>query len=129
MEKKMTKEQMLKIIADFADLMEYIYNERMYWYEQRGNMDKALSDIHHAIENDYDAKDSNKYAKLMYEVTKERRKYKDMQELFLPVYNAYKSHPTLSSAIWNMRKYDGMIKEGRTYEPKILHELFEKGGH
>ena len=65
----------------------------------------------------------------MYEVTKERRKYKDMQELFLPVYNAYKAHPTLSSAIWNMRKYDGMIKEGRTYEPKILHELFEKGGH
>ena len=33
MEKKMTKEQMLKIITDFYDLMDYIYNERMYWYE------------------------------------------------------------------------------------------------
>lgn len=126
MEGKLTKEQILDAIIGFENVMNYIYNERLYWYEQRGNMDKALSDIHHAIENEYDESKGQMYAKLIQATTKERRKYKDMQELFLPVYNAYKDCFKLSHAIREMKNYNSMIKQGRKYEPKVLHELFEE---
>ena len=127
---KMTKEEMLDAIINFAEVMDYIWEERLYWYEQVGILDKALSDIRHAVETEYDGdvERGNMYAQKLHEVAKERRQFKNMQELFLPVFNVYKRADELRHAINAMAHYADIIaNNGRKYEPKVLPDLF-KGG-
>lgn len=123
---KLTKEEILQTITNFYKVMNYIYNERLVWFENVGNADKAISDIRHAVENDYDGNNGDKYIELLYLTTKERRANKDLQELFLPVFNVWKESRELQRAIENMEKYYQIMQEGRKYQPKVLHELFEE---
>lgn len=123
---KLTKEEIFQTITNFYKVMSYIYNERLVWFENVGNADKAISDIRHAVENDYDGNNGDKYIELLYLTTKERRANKDLQELFLPVFNVWKESRELQRAIENMEKYYQIMQEGRKYQPKVLHELFEE---
>nr|DAP32935.1 MAG TPA: hypothetical protein [Caudoviricetes sp.] len=124
MEKTFTKEEMFNVIIGFYEVMNYIYSARMEWYQGVGEMDKAISDIRHLVENHYDGdqEQGDTYAKVLYEVSKERRRNKDMQELFLPVYNVYKEDYPLIKAIEDMIKYKEIMDNGRTYTPKVLDE-------
>lgn len=129
MEHNFTKEEIFDTIVAFYEVMNYIYSARMDWYQGVGEMDKAISDIRHLIENNYDGdpEQGDMYSKVLYEVSKERRRNKDMQELFLPVYNVYKEDYQLTKAIEDMIKYKGIMDSGRTYTPKVLNkELLAK---
>ena len=110
MEHNFTKEEIFDTIVAFYEVMNYIYSARMDWYQGVGEMDKAISDIRHLIENNYDGdqEQGDMYSKVLYEVSKERRRNKDMQELFLPVYNVYKEDYQLTKAIEDMIKYKGI---------------------
>lgn len=124
---KYSLEEMVETVIKFHEIMCYVDEERADWYSKVGKMNEALSDVYHAVENNYngDKKQGDMFTKVLYTVTKERRKYKDIQELLLPVLNAYKDTRT-ENAIENMIKYKGIIDSGRKYSPKVLTELFEQ---
>lgn len=125
METKYTQEEIYNTIVAFANMMEYIYTERMTWYEQVGNLDKALSDVRHALELKYDPANGSTLARLTHEISKERRQYKNMQELFLPIFNIWKNDRNLQKSIQEMKTYKEMIENGRDYTPRMLPELFK----
>lgn len=124
---KYSLEEMLETIIKFHEIMCYVEESRQDWYDKVGKMNEALSDVYHAVENNYngDKKQGDMFAKVLYTVVKERRKYKDIQELLLPIFNTYRG-ARVENAIENMIKYKGIIDSGREYTPKVLTELFEK---
>lgn len=126
MQKVYTKEEMFNAIVEFKNVMDYIYSARMDWYQGVGEMDKALSDIRHLVENNYngDQEQGDMFSQILLQVSKERRRNKDMQELFLPVYNIYKDSYDLINAIEAAIKYKEIMDSGRTYTPKVINEEF-----
>lgn len=53
MNKEFTNEELIEIIVKFKEAILYIRNNKNIWYGEVGRLDKALSDIRHYAEFNY----------------------------------------------------------------------------
>lgn len=127
-----TKENVVKIVEDFKDLVVAIEMERRVRYESVHENDCALGDIRHLCELNYPTERSKrtKICQLMRDISKKRREDKDFLDVTQPLAdflsNLQNLKVNLSKATNNMKKALVKTQGERVYVPRVLNDLFKK---
>lgn len=126
-----TKEDVVKIVEDFKNLIIALESERKIHYDNVHEKDQAFGDIRHYCELSYPNSRSKrtKICQLMRDLGKERRDDKDFLEITQPLADFLTSMPktlkgNLGNASNNMRKALLRTQNERVYVPRILNDLF-----
>lgn len=125
-----TKENVVKIVEDFKDLIVAIEMERRIRYDAVHENDCALGDIRHFCELEYPTKRSTrtKVCQLMRDISKKRRDDKDFLDVTQPLADFLSNNfkVNLSKATNNMKKALVKTQGERVYVPRVLNDLFKK---
>lgn len=125
-----TKENVVKIVEDFKDLIVAIEMERRIRYDAVHESDCALGDIRHFCELSYPTKRSTrtKVCQLMRDISKKRRDDKDFLDVTQPLADFLSNNfkVNLSKATNNMKKALVKTQGERVYVPRVLNDLFKK---
>lgn len=125
-----TKENVVKIVEDFKDLVVAIEMERRIRYDAVHENDCALGDIRHFCELSYPTERSmrTKICQLMRDISKKRREDKDFLEVTQPLADFLSNNfkVALSKTTNNMKKALVKTQGERVYVPRVLNDLFKK---
>lgn len=125
-----TKENVVKIVEDFKDLIVALEMERRIRYDAVHESDCSLGDIRHFCELNYPTKRSTrtKVCQLMRDISKKRRDDKDFLDVTQPLADFLSNNfkVTLSKATNNMKKALVKTQGERVYVPRVLNDLFKK---
>lgn len=127
-----TKENVVKIVEDFKDLVVAIDMERRIRYDAVHESDCALGDIRHFCELSYPTERSmrTKICRLMRDISKKRREDKDFldvtQSLAEFLSNPCNLKVNLGKTTNNMKKALIKTQSERVYVPRVLNDLFKK---
>lgn len=130
-----TKENVVKIVEDFKDLIVAIEMERRIRYDAVHESDCALGDIRHFCELSYPTERSTrtKVCQLMRDISKKRRNDKDFLDVTQPLadflsnsQNSQNLKGNLGKAANNMKKALVKTQGERVYVPRVLNDLFKK---
>ena len=126
-----TKENVVKIVEDFKDLVVAIEMERRIRYDAVHENDCALGDIRHFCELSYPTERSmrTKICQLMRDISKKRREDKDFLDVTQPLADFLSNNfkVALSKTTNNMKKALVKTQGERVYVPRVLNDLFKKG--
>lgn len=127
---KYTKENVVKIVEDFKDLIVALEMERRIRYDAVHENDCALGDIRHFCELEYPTERSmrTKICQLMRDISKKRREDKDFLDVTQPLADFLSNNfkVNLSKATNNMKKALVKTQGERVYVPRVLNDLFKK---
>lgn len=125
-----TKENVVKIVEDFKDLIVAIEMERRIRYDAVHENDCALGDIRHFCELNYPTERSTrtKICQLMRDISKKRREDKDFLDVTQPLADFLSNNfkVSLSKITNNMKKALVKTQGERVYVPRVLNDLFKK---
>lgn len=125
-----TKENVVKIVEDFKDLIVALEMERRIRYDAVHESDCSLGDIRHFCELNYPTKRSTrtKVCQLMRDISKKRRDDKDFLDVTQPLADFLSNNfkINLSKAANNMKKALVKTQGERVYVPRVLNDLFKK---
>ncbi len=125
-----TKENVVKIVEDFKDLIVALEMERRIRYDAVHESDCSLGDIRHFCELNYPTKRSTrtKVCQLMRDISKKRRDDKDFLDVTQPLADFLSNNfkVSLSKATNNMKKALVKTQGERVYVPRVLNDLFKK---
>ena len=127
-----TKENVVKIVEDFKDLIVAIEMERRIRYDAVHENDYALGDIRHFCEFEYPTERSmrTKICQLMRDISKKRREDKDFLDVTQPLAEFLSSSHNLKVNLGkttnNMKKALVKTQGERVYVPRVLNDLFKK---
>ena len=125
-----TKENVVKIVEDFKDLIVALEMERRVRYDAVHESDCSLGDIRHFCELNYPTKRSTrtKVCQLMRDISKKRRDDKDFLDVTQPLADFLSNNfkVNLSKATNNMKKALVKTQGERVYVPRVLNDLFKK---
>lgn len=125
-----TKENVVKIVEDFKDLVVAIEMERRIRYDAVHENDCALGDIRHFCELSYPTERSmrTKICQLMRDISKKRREDKDFLDVTQPLADFLSNNfkVALSKTTNNMKKALVKTQGERVYVPRVLNDLFKK---
>ncbi len=125
-----TKENVVKIVEDFKDLIVALEMERRIRYDAVHESDCSLGDIRHFCELNYPTKRSTrtKVCQLMRDISKKRRDDKDFLDVTQPLADFLSNNfkVNLSKATNNMKKALVKTQGERVYVPRVLNDLFKK---
>lgn len=125
-----TKENVVKIVEDFKDLVVAIEMERRIRYDAVHENDCALGDIRHFCELRYPTERSmrTKICQLMRDISKKRREDKDFLDVTQPLADFLSNNfkVALSKTTNNMKKALVKTQGERVYVPRVLNDLFKK---
>lgn len=125
-----TKENVVKIVEDFKDLIVAIEMERRIRYDAVHENDCALGDIRHFCELNYPTERSTrtKICQLMRDISKKRREDKDFLDVTQPLADFLSNNfkVSLSKTTNNMKKALVKTQGERVYVPRVLNDLFKK---
>lgn len=125
-----TKENVVKIVEDFKDLIVALEMERRIRYDAVHENDCALGDIRHFCELEYPTERSmrTKICQLMRDISKKRREDKDFLDVTQPLADFLSNNfnVNLSKATNNMKKALVKTQGERVYVPRVLNDLFKK---
>lgn len=125
-----TKENVVKIVEDFKDLIVALEMERRIRYDAVHESDCSLGDIRHFCELNYPTERSmrTKVCQLMRDISKKRRDDKDFLDVTQPLADFLSNNfkVNLSKATNNMKKALVKTQGERVYVPRVLNDLFKK---
>lgn len=125
-----TKENVVKIVEDFKDLIVALEMERRIRYDAVHESDCALGDIRHFCELNYPTERSKrtKICQLMRDISKKRREDKDFLDVTQPLADFLSNNfkVNLSKTTNNMKKALVKTQSERVYVPRVLNDLFKK---
>lgn len=125
-----TKENVVKIVEDFKDLIVALEMERRIRYDAVHESDCALGDIRHFCELNYPTERSKrtKICQLMRDISKKRREDKDFLDVTQPLADFLSNNfkVNLSKTTNNMKKALVKTQGERVYVPRVLNDLFKK---
>lgn len=127
MENKYTLEEIVKVLSEFKDVMNYIRQNQSVWDSTVQECDKAFGDIRHYCELQYptERKDKTKVVKLIHDTSVLRRQCKDYLEVLNPL---FESDLLDMKQINNIAHVINQIKKNqdkqRVYKPRVLEDLF-----
>ena len=125
-----TKENVVKIVEDFKDLIVALEMERRIRYDAVHESDCSLGDIRHFCELNYPTKRSTrtKVCQLMRDISKKRREDKDFLDVTQPLADFLSNNfkVNLSKTTNNMKKALVKTQGERVYVPRVLNDLFKK---
>ena len=128
MENKYTLEEIVKVLSEFKDVMNYIRQNQSVWDSAVQECDKAFGDIRHYCELQYPTqrRDKTKVVRLIHDFSVKRRQCKDYLEVLNPL---FESNLIEEKQLMNVNRIINQIKKNqeknRAYKPRVLEDLFK----